>query len=330
MNLRAFLEELTKIADGAPPSPSKPTPINAVPPGGPRVPNPGGLPKKPPVPNAMFSAFMGGANKAKTNPFATMLAKKLAAIGARTMLPSSSPLALAGGRQRLPAAARSVTPITEAGASAVRARHAQRGFMAPGSVPSHPPPSASGTYSVAPPSHRVTPPTSAVSPTIPAPNATHTPTTPAPASNRASTQVTVAPPARLPKFAEVANPPHGHPKHIHAKSVERLRAAMALKHPHLLAGPEKKASVGDMLRSAGKNLVKHEDTHEIAGLGMLALPSLDNVQARFRGGDENNDKHLLPGVAHDAMEIGGLTYLAAPMIAKKGLGPKAVRALGAH
>lgn len=116
------------------------------------------------------------------------------------------------------------------------------------------------------------------------------------------------------------DPGHGLPGHDHKASVEKLRAAMKEKHPHLLAKTADMASMMGTIKntagSVGKHLIQHEDAHEIAGLGALAVPSIDSLQARLRGGNEENSKQILPESVHDAMEIGGLGYLAAPMIAK--------------
>ncbi len=58
---------------------------------------------------------------------------------------------------------------------------------------------------------------------------------------------------------------------------------------------------------------------EVAGLGMLAAPSLDNIQAKLRagkGGDVDS-KRLIKNKYHDAIEVGGLGVLAAPYIRNK-------------
>ena len=58
---------------------------------------------------------------------------------------------------------------------------------------------------------------------------------------------------------------------------------------------------------------------EVAGLGILAAPSLDNIQAKLRagkGGDVES-KRLIKSKYHDAVELGGLGTLAAPYIHKK-------------
>lgn len=121
-------------------------------------------------------------------------------------------------------------------------------------------------------------------------------------------------------------------------SVEKLRQVMMEKHPHLLVkkpAPQAKHAfaVGDIARHGsdlaagardlgGKalhHLHKYEDAHEVAGLAALAAPSVDNLQAKARGSTKENDKHLMSSGTHDAMEVGGLGYLAAPLIAKRKL-----------
>lgn len=63
--------------------------------------------------------------------------------------------------------------------------------------------------------------------------------------------------------------------------------------------------------------------NEIAGLGVLAVPGLDTLQASVRArlaGDKGHDavekRHLLGEGAHAALDVGGLGMLAAPAIAK--------------
>lgn len=58
---------------------------------------------------------------------------------------------------------------------------------------------------------------------------------------------------------------------------------------------------------------------EVAGLGMLAAPSLDNIQAKLRAGKGGNvdSKRLIKNKFHDAIEVGGLGVLAAPYIKNK-------------
>lgn len=68
------------------------------------------------------------------------------------------------------------------------------------------------------------------------------------------------------------------------------------------------------------NIIKEADGRiELAGLGVLAAPSLDNMQAKLRagkGGDVES-KRLIKSKYHDAFEAGGLGVLAAPYIKSK-------------
>jgi len=92
-----------------------------------------------------------------------------------------------------------------------------------------------------------------------------------------------------------------------------------------------------MLRRIGENLVRHEDAHEIAGLGTLAIPSLDYAQARLRSaaaGDKSPDavkkRRIMGSDAAEAAEVGGLGYLAAPLVAKTIMRRKGIPLPGAH
>lgn len=324
MGLQAFLDELTKIAS-APPSPSRPIPINAVAPKGPSVPNPGGLPKQP-VQAGLPMKLAAANGLATILPGATAKAKQIGsgffpkqkAVGHGVIPQEGVALAMFGGGNKgsslpskpPPASAR-VTPATGPTTNTIPSpAQSVGGFTipAPGRMPK--------IAFVAPGG---APPVSAASP-APAP------ITPSSGRAYAAMRGVLAGPKKPPMQMKVGEDAgHGQPGHDHKASVEKLRAVMKEKHPHLL---EKKADLRSTLTSAGKHLVKHEDAHEIAGLASLALPSIDNMQARLRGGDEHSRKQLLPEMAHDAMEVGGLGYLAAPMIAKKGLGKAAVQAMG--
>lgn len=92
---------------------------------------------------------------------------------------------------------------------------------------------------------------------------------------------------------------------------------------------EKKASmlssVGGGLRRFGNQLHKHEDAIELAGLGALAVPGLDTMQAHVRAGPGASEhqiakKRLLGEKTHAGADVGGLGVLAAPIVAKKLLG----------
>lgn len=110
----------------------------------------------------------------------------------------------------------------------------------------------------------------------------------------------------------------------------RVRAKVEQKYPSLLkaggalqlAGT--KLPPAGLLQRLGKGLASGGGEHaaELAGLGILAVPSLDEMQAHIRAGvagDYNKDgvkaRAVLPHVAHPLMETAGLGVLAAPSIA---------------
>ena len=73
---------------------------------------------------------------------------------------------------------------------------------------------------------------------------------------------------------------------------------------------------------AAKWLHKYETPIDAAGLGYLAAPSIDNIQAKLRAGSGANEhtieqKRLIPEKYHDFIEASGLGALAAPAIAKR-------------
>lgn len=313
MNLRAFLDELVKIADAGPPAPSKPTPINATAPKGPSVPT-NGI-KLPALPAAARGGMAVNAIK---------LAMKLAAIGARTMLPGSS----AGAMRQVQTAVRDVRPLAPIknvpNEAAVAARF---------NPPTRPPPAQSGSFSMAPRSV-VTPTTSPTSNTIPAPAAASSAPTqlppaptgsgmrPAPVPTTPSTgqqlAPTLPPPSRLPKFAE-ANPPHGAPGHDHQAAVEKLRAAIKDKHPHLV---EKKSSVAEFVgkqlgpkSAVGKHMVNNSHAYDLGGLGILALPAADHLVEQAEESSKGNEVDKRE-VARSGLELAGLGTLAAPTAVK--------------
>lgn len=76
-----------------------------------------------------------------------------------------------------------------------------------------------------------------------------------------------------------------------------------------------------------EHLHSNEGLHEIGGLGVLAIPGLDTIQAHLRAraeGDTSPEaiekKQLLGEGTHSALDVGGLGYLMAPVAAKKALG----------
>lgn len=92
-----------------------------------------------------------------------------------------------------------------------------------------------------------------------------------------------------------------------------------------------------MLRRVGEHLVRHEDPHEIAGLGTLAVPGIDYAQARARAlasGDTSPDatkkRRLLGPDASEAVELGGLGYLASPVAAKMIMKRRGIPLPGGH
>lgn len=104
---------------------------------------------------------------------------------------------------------------------------------------------------------------------------------------------------------------------------ERFRAALR-QLPQQLFYDEKQAAVMDAVRGAmggevGKHLV------ELGGLGILAVPSVDELQAHTRAGlagDYNKEgvkkREFLPAVAHPVAEAAGLGTLMAPEAASLG------------
>lgn len=95
-----------------------------------------------------------------------------------------------------------------------------------------------------------------------------------------------------------------------------VRAKVEAKYPDLL----KKAGIFQRL---GQGLASEAGTHkaELAGLGILAAPGLDALQAHGRAalaGDYGKEgvkkRTFLPHVAHPLMETAGLGVLAAPSI----------------
>jgi hypothetical protein len=80
--------------------------------------------------------------------------------------------------------------------------------------------------------------------------------------------------------------------------------------------------VAGPIRTAAKWLHKYETPIDAAGLGYLAAPSIDNIQAKLRAGrgaDEHTieRKRFIPEKYHDFIEASGLGALAAPAIAKR-------------
>lgn len=70
-----------------------------------------------------------------------------------------------------------------------------------------------------------------------------------------------------------------------------------------------------------KGLVRAEDPIEVAGLGVLALPAIDNMiakrRARAAGSKDVEKFRMVKSRFHDAADVGGLGILAAPLVAKR-------------
>lgn len=80
----------------------------------------------------------------------------------------------------------------------------------------------------------------------------------------------------------------------------------------------KEASV---LKRLGSALTSPKGEHaiELAGLGVLAVPGLDTLQAKMRSRDNPHEwekKRMLGEGAHAALDVGGLGILAAPELHK--------------
>ena len=89
---------------------------------------------------------------------------------------------------------------------------------------------------------------------------------------------------------------------------------------------EKRAGLAS---SAAQFIERHEDPLEIAGLGYLAAPNIDNMQAKFRARragvadahghipeEEIEKRRFIKERFHDPMEAGGLAALALPNVSK--------------
>lgn len=108
-----------------------------------------------------------------------------------------------------------------------------------------------------------------------------------------------------------------------------VRAKVEQKYPNLLKKQAMLHAAAEVFASkeaAGLlgRLASSTGTHkaELAGLGVLAVPALDEAQAHARAGlagDYNKagvkKRTLLPHAAHSAAELGGLGILAAPSAA---------------
>lgn len=92
------------------------------------------------------------------------------------------------------------------------------------------------------------------------------------------------------------------------------------------------AKFAGALRSFGEFLHHYENPIEVAGLGYLAAPNLDNMQAKFRARragavdasghipeEEIEKRRFIKERFHDPVEATGLGILAAPLVAKRAL-----------
>lgn len=99
-------------------------------------------------------------------------------------------------------------------------------------------------------------------------------------------------------------------KKVEAKYPDMLKAASI--------GGKLMAGAGGLMQGAGK-VVGNHNLMDLAGLGILAAPVADNIQARTRAhfaGDKGENaverRQLMGEPTHDALELGGLGVLAAP------------------
>ena len=82
---------------------------------------------------------------------------------------------------------------------------------------------------------------------------------------------------------------------------------------------QKLGGIGESLRRLGQDSAMHKT--ELAGLGILAVPSVDEAQAHVRaaiagkkGPEEVEKRTFLPAAAKPISELAGLGTLAAPSI----------------
>jgi hypothetical protein len=115
------------------------------------------------------------------------------------------------------------------------------------------------------------------------------------------------------KFASVAAPAFVSLLERMTKSAALLPSVMGA--ARALPGAAKSVALGASEAAMHKN--------EVAGLGVLAVPGLDTLQASARArfaGDKSHDavekRHLLGEGAHAALDVGGLGLLAAPAAAR--------------
>lgn len=98
----------------------------------------------------------------------------------------------------------------------------------------------------------------------------------------------------------------------------RVRAKVQARFPHMLKGKE--AAVAEAIRGAMSGEAGKHIT-ELAGLGLLAAPSMDQLQAHVRAATAGQydkegvkQREFLPAVSHPLAEAGGLGILMAPEV----------------
>jgi alkylhydroperoxidase/carboxymuconolactone decarboxylase family protein YurZ len=96
-----------------------------------------------------------------------------------------------------------------------------------------------------------------------------------------------------------------------------VRAKIKAKYPDMLKAANVIERLGQAMGGPGEHLT------ELAGLGLLAVPGADQLQAHARAamsGDYNKegvrDRELLPAIAHPLSDVAGLGVLAAPEVMK--------------
>lgn len=105
--------------------------------------------------------------------------------------------------------------------------------------------------------------------------------------------------------------------HGDSSDLEKVRAKVRAKYPDMLKAA-KVAAVGEAVRGAMKGEVAQHLT-ELAGLGILGVPAVDQLQAHARAGlagdyskDGVKQREVLPAIAHPLSEAAGLGVLMQP------------------
>jgi len=107
-------------------------------------------------------------------------------------------------------------------------------------------------------------------------------------------------------------------------SVERLKELVQAKKKLVKISSfsdelEKMSGVSQIAKRLAKRVYEAENPLEVAGLGMLAAPAIDEIQAKLRSKTpkEQHKKRFLPESLDAPIEAGGLGILAAPIIASR-------------